>query len=422
MQPSPGCAPLIAPEGFIGGGPIWYGGADYLLYKVENGRIPTTASVVPVGLIAVDITNLVTNNPPTPGTPFGTGTTGFAPVSIQSAGRFATGLKTDSGSQNGGRVTAGYWLDPDQSFGLEASGFYLEQGSTTFAALTGQAPGQFLLDTGFTKTLFLNTAGALSPLSTFNVFVARQTTASLSGSTANQLYGTELNARTTYVRIGGTDIGFLAGVRYLRFEDELSLSNNVRFNLPPGIPQTTADLTASLSRDLSFNSTDHIRVQNHFYGGQIGADIDSKFGSFYVYARGKVAIGDMHQAIDINSQTTIVNNDLPRSPPSTATGGGLLTGPNDNGRHTRNSFAVIPEVEAKLGYQFTDWLRGYVGYNGILLGDAQRAGGSSGVSTLNTNITVANSATNVNVAQPTFRFENTSVYIQGVTFGFEAKY
>ena len=420
-----GAAPLIAPEAFsgAGGGPILYGNAEYMLWKVRDGNLPPTATAIPIGLIAVDVTNLVTNNPANPGVPFGTQLTGFAPVSIQSSATFGSGLRTDTGSQNGVRAGLGFWLDSDQFFGLEASGFYLEKGTSAFSAASAQTPGQLIFDTGFTRTLFLNTAGTLSTLSTFNVLVTRQTTSSLTGVASTQLYGGEVNARSTFLRIGGTDLGLLAGFRYLRFEDELSLTNNVRLNQPVGIPATSTDATASLSRDLTFTSRDNTHVRNNFYGAQVGGDIDSKFGPFFAYARGKVALGTMHQVADIDSRTTIVNNDAARqSPPSMATNGGLLGGPNDNGRHTRDAFSVIPEVEVRLGYQVTDWLRGYVGYNGLFLGNTQRAGDSSSISTLNTNVTIANSNNSVNVAQPTFRFNDHDVYIQGVTFGLEAKY
>ena len=119
----------------------------------------------------------------------------------------------------------------------------------------------------------------------------------------------------------------------------------------------------------------------------------------------------------------IVNNDpLRMSPPSSSTAGGLLAGPNDNGRHTREVVSIIPEVDVKVGYQFTDWLRGYVGYSGIYLNNVARAGDNNAVNTQNTTVTVASTPINVNVSQPTFRFRNQDVTVQGITFGFQASY
>ncbi len=430
MQPSSVGAPLIGGESADGGGPIWYGNAEYVLFKIKNGTLPSTATTLPVGLISVDITNSSTRNRTIPGTPDANPITGYAPVSIASNSTFGAGSRTDTGYSNGGRFDFGFWADSDMSYGLQAGFLFLAPTTDHFASLSGQSPGQFILDTGFTKTLFLVTPAVppattptTSPLSTTQVFVTRQASSSLSGVASNQLYGGELNARGVFVRIGGTDIGGLAGFRALAFKDELSLTNNVTLTQPPGIPPTSTDASATLSNNLTFSSRDHTRVWNYFYGGQVGMDIDSKFGSFFVNACGKVAFGGTHQVVDINSSTMIVNNDPMRlSPPSSSTAGGLLAGPNDNGRHTREVVSIIPEVDVKVGYQFTDWLRGYVGYSGIYLNNVARAGDNNAVNTQNTTVTVASTPINVNVSQPTFRFRNQDVTVQGITFGFEAKY
>ena len=430
MQPSPAGAPLIPSEGFGGGGPIWYGNAEYVLFKIKNGNLPSTASTLPVGLISVDVTNSSTPNRTIPGTPDANPVTGFAPVSIASNSTFGAGPRTDTGANNGGRFNFGFWADADMSYGLEAGFLFLAPTSDQFASLSGQSPGQFILNTGFTQTLFLVTPAVppatgttTTPLSTTQVFVTRQASSSLSGVASNQLFGGELNARGVFVRIGGTDIGGLAGFRALAFKDELSLTNNVTLTQPPGIPATATDATATLSNNLTFASRDHTRIWNYFYGGQVGVDVDSKFGSFFVNACGKVALGGTHQVVDINSNTTIINNDpMRRSPSSSSTAGGLLAGPNDNGRHTREVISIIPEVDLRVGYQFTDWLRGYVGYSGIYLNNVARAGDNNAVNTQNTTVTVAGSPINVNVSQPTFRFRNQDVTVQGITFGFEAKY
>ena len=219
------------------------------------------------------------------------------------------------------------------------------------------------------------------------------------------------------------DFGCLGGFRYLNFQDNLNLTNVVRLTQPPGLPPTNTDATASLSRDLSFSSTDQTKLWNNFYGAQVGLDLDAKFGSFFIYARGKIAIGNDHQTAEVNSNTTITNNDPGRSPPSSTSPGGLLAGPLDNGRHSRDVVAYVPEATVNFGYQITDWLRGFVGYNGLYLQGFARAGESNTTNTLNTNVNVAATAPiNVNVAQPTFSFNNRDIYVQGISFGLEAKY
>ena len=169
---------------------------------MQNSRLPSTTSTIPVGLISVDTTNSVTTSPLLPGVPLNP-TTGFAPVSIMSNAGFGNGPKTETGTQSGARLNVGFWADPDMLVGLEATAFYNPRGSNDIAAISGQSPGQFILDTGFTRTLFLLTAPVppattptLTPLSTTQVFVTRQSTSSLVGSNSASLYGGEFNIRS----------------------------------------------------------------------------------------------------------------------------------------------------------------------------------------------------------------------------------
>jgi hypothetical protein len=432
---APGCSAAPAVDAVGGGGLVFYGSADYLLWQIRKGRLPDATTTIPVGLISVDISDLFQKSPTGPATP-GTPTVGFAPVSIVNRATFGDGPFTNVGSQSGARFGLGFWIDEDMTCGMEAGFFFLERGTDKFAAVTSNPGNQFLVDTGFHRTVFLTQTTTVltpggpvvtttqTPLRTFDVFVPRQSSSSLVGNASVNLYGAELNARGTVLRFGGLDIGGLAGFRFLEFKDELSVLSNVRLFRPPGLALTDADLSASLSGDLTFSTVDRVRVWNYFYGGQVGLDFDGKCGPFFLNARVKAAVGNMHQVAQVEGATTVINNDVaPRlSPAGFATGGGLLSAPGDNGRHTRERFAFIPEGSVKLGYQVTDWLRAYAGYDILVLGHAARAGSSTAPNTLDTNIRVANTTVNASIEQPTFRFRDQDVWVQGLTFGIETKY
>jgi hypothetical protein len=418
--PNGSCLPdgACVPGG--GGGCVLYGEADYLLFRIRDSRIPNTATVVPVGLLATPTTNAATTITPA-GTPAGTTTTtqsNFATASITSNGAFANGLKTEFSSQNGGRFRLGFWADPEQTWGLEATGLLLERGTDHFSAVQGAAPNQFVVPGG-TANQSLIVGGVLTPVSSTQVFLPRASTASLVGSASNTLYGGEINARCVGLRFGCVDVGGLFGFRYLLYKDELGFVNNVRLFLPPGFSDPAG---AGFTRDLDFTSADRIRMWNHFFGGQAGIDMDIKFGSFFIYARGQLALGDMHQVAQVDGLTQVNNRTPGTSPPSNTVLGGLLSSPVDLGHHSRDRFSYIPEVNVKFGYQFTSWLRGYVGYDALVIGHAGRAGDSSTTSTVNSNVSVAGSSATVNVNQPTFRFRDTDVWAQGLTFGMEVRY
>lgn len=430
----PTALPAGAFDPAIMGYQFWANG-DYLLWRLRNQSIPSVASVLPIGLLAVDITDLQTDSRrgavmPSPNT-----VTGYAPVSIRSDAVFAAGNTLDPGEHSGGRFSAGFWADPEQLFGLETSFFFLDRRSTGFNATTGNSVDQFLVNTGFSRNLVLITAGtpatATTPATpetqtvilTTPVFFARQTSSVIVGSGQSAMWGGEVNARCTALQFGRLTLGGLAGFRYLDVHEELNINNTVHLQQAAGVPPTDADLTGSLSNDLLFSTADTIRTYNHYYGGQVGLVLEAYVGNFFLSAREKIGVGANHQVVNVNGLTVVANNDpLSTAPPSGTFPGGLLSSPLDGGKHSRTRIAFDNETSIKLGYQFTHWLRGYVGYDLIYLTNVARPSDQTAVSTLNTTVTVAGSSNQVSVAQPTFRFHDTDFWAQGVTFGLELRY
>jgi hypothetical protein len=416
----------LPPETLAGcnSGPVFYADADYLLYRFRTFSIPTTAQTIPVGLIAVTINNTTT----TPGAVPPTTTqssTNFLPVSIVNNAGFGNG-RIDFSSQNGGRLALGFWVDKEQTWGLEARGELVERGVDPFAAVSGFAPNPLVINTGLTQTqTLILTTGAVGQTVTTStpIVLIRQAQASLVGSAANSFYSGELNAKGVFLRVGCVDFGGLVGFRYLRYEEELGINTVATLVKPAGFPDTTGTVVDPLSQNVSFNTTNKVRAWNQFYGAQTGLEIDMKFGSFFLDVRGTLGLGDMHQVADVGGATTIMNNDPAHpSPASSVIPGGLLAGPTDLGQHSRDRFSYLPEVNAKVGCQLTSWFRVWVGYDGLLIGHAAGASQSTVTNSLNTSISVAGSSTNVNIAQPAFRFSDRDVWVQGATFGCELRY
>jgi hypothetical protein len=415
-------APALPPEAFYDntGGTLLYTGADYLLWKIRGFNLPSTVSAVPVGLIAVDVSDLFTADPAVPGVP-GQLVTGFVPISINSQGQFGSSGSSDPGLMNGARITIGAWTDPTHAFGIEGSGFILERGIDNQVVTTANQSNQFILNTGFQRTVFLvQPPAAPSPLRTFGVFVNRETAGSIGLTTSTSLYGGEVNLRGVGLKIGNVDIGTLAGVRYLHLKDELSAFNSVRFFQPAGLPPTQADATASLSRDLTFTTVDRVRIWNNFVGPQVGFDVDAKFGAFFINARLKGAVGPVFQLGRVSSSTSVVNNDVGRpSPAALASAGGLLSGPGDAGEHTRTRYGFVPEVNLKVGYQVLNGMRIYAGYDGIYMGHVARAGLSTTTNSLTTTVTSPGGTNTAGASQPAFRLADHDAWAQGLSMGFE---
>jgi hypothetical protein len=423
----PGYVPLeaVAPPNC---GPVFYTDADYLLYRFRPGSIPTTAQVVPIGLISVSVTNTTVNTPPPTTSTMMVTTT--LPVSIVNSAAFGN-PSINFSSQNGGRIAFGFWVDSEQTWGLEARGELVERGVDNFATISGIAANPFVINTGLAPTTTTIVApgaaggnGVTTVMQGSPVVFVRQTHSSLVGNADNEFYSGELNARGVFLRLGCVDFGGLVGFRYLRYEEGLAIATNATLIMPAGVAQTPASIAAdTFSQNLTFGTTDRLRVTSQFFGEQTGLDIDFKFGSFFLDVRGILGLGDMHQEAQVAGTTRVINNDPAHpTPASTFTTGGLLSGPGDQGFHSRDRFAYLPEVNGRFGCQLTSWFRCWVGYDALVIAHAASASTSTVTNTLNTTVTVGNSTNNVNVAQPVFRFQDRDEWIQGLTFGCEFRY
>jgi hypothetical protein len=231
----------------------------------------------------------------------------------------------------------------------------------------------------------------------------------------------EVNARSTWCYYGPLAIGALAGVRYVDFQDDLTVSDTFTLVRPAGLPSQggpNGDAPTgggpSLGNPLTFSTFDHIQAHNYFVGGQVGLDLDAMRGRFNFEARGLVAMGSMIQQVDVFSLTS--NND-PRA--GGVTPGGVLSGGSDNGRHTRTRISFLPEIRAKIGYALTRNLEIFASYNGMYLTNVARSGSVTAISTSGTQAQIVNTNVNLNVSSPTFRFSDTNIWAQGFDVGLE---
>jgi hypothetical protein len=111
--------------------------------------------------------------------------------------------------------------------------------------------------------------------------------------------------------------------------------------------------------------SDTFTTLNNFYGGQIGTHIELKPNGWCADFLAKLALGIMHQAVDIYGTTLATNTTgFGGSPGTTLFPGGLFSQPGQNqGHHSRNEFSIVPELGVNVGYQFGDHVRAWVGYS-----------------------------------------------------------
>jgi Putative beta barrel porin-7 (BBP7) len=384
---------------------VW-ASADFLVWKIHSASLPTlTSGVVPFGVVE-----------------YNTGPAGiihnFAALSLQSTASVAT-PNLSLNEQFGGRFTAGMWLDPEQSLGIESSFFFLNSRSTGFSSTTdGQINQAGVVFPGGLNTVML-TGGTLTQTNT--AFVVRQANADLAGTFSNGLWGAELNARCASTALGA--VSSFVGFRYINFHEDLAMQNSAQAFLPSAFDFAGVQPGSTFPANVQFNNADTIKTHNDFYGGQVGLNIDMFVNRFILDLRGKVALGVMHQSADVFGSTTTTSQLNATSPPNVATTpGGLLSGPLDNGTHSRNVLSWAPELNAKVGYMVTPSIRAYLGYDFLYLWNVLRPSDLTGLSTSGATVTVAGVPNPLTVTQPAFQFKDSNVWVQGVNVGVEIRY
>jgi hypothetical protein len=374
--PSPECPPswgtggaCLAPS-LDGAGDRFWGGGEYLLWWVKDGPLP-----VP----------LVTTGDPLDPIPGALGQPGTR-VLLGDHG-------LDFGTFSGLRVTVGGWLDDDRTWGAEGIGFLLEHRLTGFAAGSDPAGNPPLYVPVFR-----------SELGREGSFVISDPQLILAGRLAidatTRLWGAEFNVYRNLSRSRNLSLDALAGFRYLDLEESLNL------NAPLNDPLF----------DIQETVAERFVTRNQFYGGQLGGRVSFRQGALAVDLVGKVALGSSHEVIDIAGATTLAGSGA--ATPGTFAGG-ILTQPSNIGRRAHDEFAVVPQVQVKLGYDIFPSLRATVGYDFLYWDDTVRPGNQIDRVV---NQTQSLGGPLVGPARPLPLANHSDFWAQGVSFGLEFRY
>jgi hypothetical protein len=334
----------------------------------------------------------------------------------------------DDRQYSGVRATAGSWLNQCQTVGLEVTGLYLgtREPSTVNGAPLLARP---FIDatTGAPSAAILSSPGTQLGAATVQ--------------TLNRLWGAEGNLRCELCRgsffnpkppdpppcvdaCGAPScpkppppprgccyhLDLLLGFRYLEFDDGLNIFSTTTF---------APDLVGAGGSTVS--SQDSFATRNTFYGGQIGLDGEVHYGKFFVDAWGKVALGNMHEVVNIAGSTTFSGTG---GVGTISQLGGLLALPTNIGSYSRNQFVVLPEVGLNAGFKLTSHLRATVGYSFLYINRVVR-----GVDQIDPVLNVSQRpsltgtpGTLIGPPHPVFTFQETSFWAQGVNAGLEFRF
>lgn len=348
----------------------WYGRADALGFWVRGQTLPP----------------LLTTSPP--GTPqSGAGVLPNADVLVPQE-------RVNGDGRVGGRFSIGRYGDCCTGCGFEANFLVLENQSQSFSASSSGTP---ILARPFFNTL---TAAPDAVLVAFPGVVA----GSISGRTSNSVLGAEANFRHRVWDCGCKNLDFIGGYRFFRFDEDLQLDTS----------STITDPFGNIPLGTTISVDDLIGTENQFHGGQLGMILQRCCGRWNLDLLAKCALGRMNQRAVLRGNTAIV---VPGGPSITREGG-FLALPSNSGEFEQNRFTAIPEFGINLGCQLNCRWKFNVGYTFIYVPNVLRPG-----NLIDLNIDPRQFPPSTSAGtQPTFAFNDTDMWLQGINLGLECKF
>ena len=257
----------------------------------------------------------------------------------------------DDNPHNGMRLYVSIGEDSDPNLSLYGSAFFLQRryGRATFSG-DGANGSEVLARPFFNETERVQDA---DPISVPNILAG-----SVLVQTNRQMYGGEAALRWHYWEGGNARIAFIAGPRFL-FVEELLLNFVRTRDLPgPGVPGN------------SYEFNEHYATDNGFYGGQFGVEWQFRLGPCSLSTAGKLAMGPIFQNLNTRASSRVTEGATGQT--FTSPDRSLYLFPSAIGNFSRTHFAVVPEVNAKVGLDFTEWIGMSVGYSYVYISDVIR--------------------------------------------------
>ncbi len=312
-----------------------------------------------------------------------------------------------TGPRSGGRLMAGFWLDEERLLGLEAGGFFLQTLTNTYSfSSDGSLPlyRPFLgADSGREGVQIVATNFPGQPPLTAGTFTAKIT---------GIFWGAEANVRSCLLFGPDYFVDGLVGFRTLALNEDLSMQET------PNLPLGGTFRGINFPMGTAFVVNDYFRTRNQFYGAQIGTVAEYRYGPWMVNVTGKIGVGATQQSVIINGSTL---SSIPGMG-STSSPNGFLAGPFNSGHFARSVFSYVPEFGVNLGYKVTEHIRLFAGYNIIYWSNVVQPGNQIN-RTVNPNFLPGAPANPTPGApQPTFVFNSSSYWAQGLTVGVEFRY
>jgi hypothetical protein len=200
-------------------------------------------------------------------------------------------------------------------------------------------------------------------------------------------------------------IDLLGGYRFLQFRDALEIREDL-----------TATATDSVVEPgTRFLVADRFATLNTYHGGYLGLVAERQRGGWFAQISAKFGVGSLTNRTVIAGETTVATPDGT----SVTNAGGLLAVASNSGTYLSRRTVFVPEIGVKVGRQFGDRARLYVGYDFLRLPGAIRAGN---VVDTALNPTQLPPGELLGAARPAFAPSRSGYWLQGLTAGLQLRF
>ena len=221
----------------------------------------------------------------------------------------------------------------------------------------------------------------------------------------SRLEGAEILARW---RVNGGQL--IAGYRYLRFAEALTITD---------IRQALAGAPDPLTTGTLLSEMDRFATRNDFNGLTLGAGSQWTNGRWMSDVTLLVGFGSARHRAVIDGETTVYVPLPGGGVDVTTTSAGLLAQQIDNiGQYEDRRFAMVPELGLQLGYAINSSVRATVGYRLLYWSRVVRPG-----DLIDEELNLSQLSGPINgLRRPAFAWNYTDLWAQSLTFGLDATF
>ncbi len=307
------------------------------------------------------------------------------------------GEREDNPFTGGGRIQFAYWSDDAETLGIVGNFFAVDAEDISFNAAS---PGLPIL----ARPFFDAETGAEQQSSSLLAF-PDVWSGSIDIEASSEVLGSEVYLQETLYNCNGHRLDFIYGYRFLHLDEQLRINDRI-----------VAGNAGPIAQGSVIATTDLFDTENTFHGGQLGFAWKVRQRRWTWDTVFKLALGSVNQEVVINGSTTTQNAVSQQISNFT---GGFLALDSNIGSFEESRFAVIPELQTGISYEFRCNWKWSIAYNFIYLSDAVRPGDQ--IDPL-LNLSQASNGNLNGPARPMPIFRDADFWLQGLTFGLEYRH